>query len=204
MDLKRWLLAVLLVLGLSFPIGAAPANAALPPGNAVKDPTAILRNALPIDQPDLQELQHRLESTSDDLRAKRWSALTTTARRSQTLLVKASFDNPDGALRDQQRVQALLRFGSGEQLAIPQAAVLLQAGQTFVFRGVSPQEAQRLIGAPITPTPAAGVLVAVQTPVTLGSLQNSRFAVLKGLSANDAVVMGNLAQLRSGMVIPRK
>ena len=125
-------------------------------------------------------------------------------RRSQTLLVKASFDNPDGALRDQQRVQALLRFGSGEQLAIPQAAVLLQAGQTFVFRGVSPQEAQRLIGAPITPTPAAGALVAVQTPVTLGSLQNSRFAVLKGLSANDAVVMGNLAQLRSGMVIPRK
>ena len=86
MDLKRWLLPVLLVLGLSFSIGAAPANAALPPGNAVKDPTAILRNALPIDQSDLQELQHRLESTSDDLRAKRWSALTTTVRRSQTLL----------------------------------------------------------------------------------------------------------------------
>jgi len=86
MDLKRWLLALLVVLGLSCPIAAAPANAALPPGNAVKDPTAILRNALPIDQPELQELQHRLESTSDDLRAKRWSALTATARRSQTLL----------------------------------------------------------------------------------------------------------------------
>ena len=86
MDLKRWLLALVVVLGLSCPIGAAPASAALPPGNAVKDPTAILRNALPIDQPELQELQHRLESTSDDLRAKRWSALTATARRSQTLL----------------------------------------------------------------------------------------------------------------------
>jgi peptidylprolyl isomerase len=78
------LLAVALVIGLL----GTPARvlAALPPGNAVKDPTAILRNALPIDQPDLQELQHRLESTSDDLRAKRWSALTATARRSQTLL----------------------------------------------------------------------------------------------------------------------
>ena len=86
MDLKRWLLALLVVLGLSCPIGALPANAALPPGNAVKDPTAILRNALPIDQPELQELQHRLESTSDELRAKRWSALTATVRRSQTLL----------------------------------------------------------------------------------------------------------------------
>ena len=28
--------------------------------------------------------------------------------------------------------------------------------------------------------------------------------VLKGLSASDAVVIGNLAQLRSGMVIPRR
>jgi hypothetical protein len=28
--------------------------------------------------------------------------------------------------------------------------------------------------------------------------------VLNGLSAGDAVVIGNLAQLRSGMVIPRK
>lgn len=125
-------------------------------------------------------------------------------RRTQTLLVKATFDNPDGALRDQQRVQASLRFGSGETLAIPQAAVLLQAGQTFVFRAVSPAEAQRLIGAPITPAPPAGSLVAVQTPVTLGSLQGGRFAVLKGLNTSDAVVLGNLAQLRSGMVIPRK
>jgi RND family efflux transporter MFP subunit len=125
-------------------------------------------------------------------------------RRTQTLLVKASFDNPDGALRDQQRVQATLRFGSSEQLSIPQAAVLLQAGQTFVFKAVTVAEAQRLIGAPITPTPPAGALVAVQIPVTLGSLQGGRFAALKGLRSGDAVVLGNLAQLRSGMVIPRK
>lgn len=125
-------------------------------------------------------------------------------RRTQTLLVKASFDNPDGALRDQQRVQATLRFASRSQLAIPQAAVLLQAGQTFVFQAVSVAEAQRLIGAPITPTPPAGALVAVQVPVTLGSLQGGRFAVLKGLRSTDAVVIGNLAQLRSGMVIPQR
>ena len=125
-------------------------------------------------------------------------------RRTQTLLVKASFDNPDGSLRDQLRVQATLRFGSSPQLAIPQAAVLLQAGQTFVFQAVSAAAAQRLIGAPITPSPPAGALVAVQVPVTLGSLQGGRFAVLKGLRSGDAVVMGNLAQLRSGMVIPQR
>jgi hypothetical protein len=54
-------------------------------------------------------------------------------------------------------VQASLRFGREQKLAIPQAAVLLQAGQTFVFRAVQPAEAQRLIGAPITPAPSASV-----------------------------------------------
>lgn len=65
---------------------APAALAALPEGNAVKDPAAILRNALPLDAPRLQDLQHRLEDTSDDLRAKRWTALANTVRRSQSLL----------------------------------------------------------------------------------------------------------------------
>ncbi|MFM9100461.1 MAG: peptidylprolyl isomerase [Cyanobium sp.] len=60
--------------------------AALPQGNAVKDPEAILRNALPINAPQLQSLQHRLESTSDDLRAKRWKPLAGAVTRSQSLL----------------------------------------------------------------------------------------------------------------------
>ena len=64
----------------------AIAEAALPQGNAVTDPAAILRNALPVNAPDLQELQHRLEGTSDDLRAKRWTALTSSVRRTQSLL----------------------------------------------------------------------------------------------------------------------
>ena len=78
------LLSAILAIGLL----GAPARvlAALPPGNAVTDPAAILRDSLPIEQNDLQEMQHRLESTSDDLRAKRWSALTSSVRRSQTLL----------------------------------------------------------------------------------------------------------------------
>jgi len=78
------LLSAILAIGL---LGApARVSAALPPGNAVTDPAAILRDSLPIEQNDLQEMQHRLESTSDDLRAKRWSALTSSVRRSQTLL----------------------------------------------------------------------------------------------------------------------
>ena len=77
------LLGLALIAGL---LPAEPSWAALPQGNAVKDPSAILRNALPIEAPDLQDLQRRLESTSDDLRAKRWSALASTTKRSQSLL----------------------------------------------------------------------------------------------------------------------
>jgi RND family efflux transporter MFP subunit len=125
-------------------------------------------------------------------------------RKSQTLLVKATFENRDGALRDQQRVSANLRFDTSRSLSIPQAAMVLQAGQTFVFKAVSEMEAQRLIGQPLPIKPTSGSLMAVQIPVTLGSLQNGRYAVVKGLSVRDRVVLGNLAQLRSGMVLPQQ
>ena len=90
---------------------APVAWAALPQGNAVKDPEAILRNALPIDAPQLQDLQHRLESTSDDLRAKRWKPLAGSVTRSQALLMT-------------QRDAILKRFDSEDQAT---AALLLDA-----------------------------------------------------------------------------
>ena len=60
----------------------------LPTGNAVKDPSAILRNALPIKQIELQEIQHKLEETSDLVRGGRWPALTKTVTKCQSLLKK--------------------------------------------------------------------------------------------------------------------
>ena len=60
----------------------------LPNGNAVKDPNAILRNALPIKQVELQEIQHKLEETSDLVRGGRWPALAKTVTKCQSLLKK--------------------------------------------------------------------------------------------------------------------
>jgi len=60
----------------------------LPTGNAVKDPNAILRNALPIKQVELQEIQHKLEETSDLVRGGRWPALIKTVTKCQSLLKK--------------------------------------------------------------------------------------------------------------------
>ncbi|WP_269609211.1 peptidylprolyl isomerase [Prochlorococcus marinus] len=63
-----------------------PAVASLPKGNRLKDPYAILRNSLPIDQKELRELQNKLEDTSDDLRGSRWSAISKATSRSQFLV----------------------------------------------------------------------------------------------------------------------
>ncbi len=60
----------------------------LPTGNAVKDPNAILRNALPIKQVELQTIQHKLEETSDLVRGGRWPALTKTVTKCQSFLKK--------------------------------------------------------------------------------------------------------------------
>ena len=63
-----------------------PAIASLPNGNRLKDPYAILRNSLPIDQKELRELQNKLEDTSEDLRGSRWSAISKATSRSQFLI----------------------------------------------------------------------------------------------------------------------
>ena len=85
-EIVRGFLPGLLVALLVLLPHAPAAWAYLPKGNAVTDPEALLRNALPIQAGNLQDLQHRLEDTSDDLRAKRWNALAASVRRSQSLL----------------------------------------------------------------------------------------------------------------------
>lgn len=79
------LLALLMACTLNF-LAPTAAFAALPPGNAITDPAAILRDSLPVQQADLQDLQHRLEGTSNDLRARRWSSIQQACKRSIKLL----------------------------------------------------------------------------------------------------------------------
>ena len=84
---KLFLLPLIIILQI-FLIKPIQVLADLPTGNAVKDPYAILRNALPIKQVELQEIQHKLEETSDLVRGGRWPALTKTVTKCQSLLKK--------------------------------------------------------------------------------------------------------------------
>jgi peptidylprolyl isomerase len=119
-----------LVLGLL--LMAPAAWAALPEGNAVKDPAAILRNALPVDAPQLQDLQHRLESTSDDLRAKRWSALVNTVRRSQSLLSSRREGMLDGFKTGDRATAAALFDDLEQQLQTMAGAAETQQRDPFL------------------------------------------------------------------------
>ena len=54
---------------------AAPAQAGLPPGNAIKDPDALLRLALPFDNDAIRKVQLDLEYVISEIRGRRWSGV---------------------------------------------------------------------------------------------------------------------------------
>jgi peptidylprolyl isomerase len=61
---------------------------ALPQGNAIKDPKALLRYALPIENPDVRQLQESLEDISTQLRAnRRWGAVNSDLSRADRILL---------------------------------------------------------------------------------------------------------------------
>ena len=86
---KRWLktsLLILLLVNLSVGLSAAwwssgdsdtspKRESVLPPGNAITNPKALLRYALPIDNKPIRKIQRTLEDISDQLRAKRWKPI---------------------------------------------------------------------------------------------------------------------------------
>ena len=90
------LCAIVLLLGFD-----APASA-LPQGNAIKDPKALLRYALPIDNPDVRQLQSSLEDIATQLRAnRRWGAVNSDVSRADRILMLKSDKLLASAVEDQ-------------------------------------------------------------------------------------------------------
>ena len=88
-------LAALLITTLSFSLCSAGWSATLPTplqlaalakGDAITDPNAILRYALPIDNKSVRNLQKSLEDISKYLRGKRWSAVSRQVRDASRVL----------------------------------------------------------------------------------------------------------------------
>ena len=121
--LRRGLLLVfgaVLSLGLSAaawnPAGSAGWIAALPPGNAVKDPQVLLRRALPVQEQSILKIQAYVDSTSDLLRGKRWSDINRKLNKAMTLNSRNKTQMLACVPSDQQDDAAALIEQIGEEL----------------------------------------------------------------------------------------
>ncbi|MFM7530283.1 MAG: peptidylprolyl isomerase [Nodosilinea sp.] len=79
-----WLGSIAQAQAVSLPPGLPLAY--LPPGNAITDGRALLRNSLPIDSPETRQLQTTLEGLSEWLRSKRWGPVSRDIDRVERLL----------------------------------------------------------------------------------------------------------------------
>ncbi|XFA74267.1 peptidylprolyl isomerase [Thermosynechococcaceae cyanobacterium Okahandja] len=111
------LLVVLLWLGtlllVPTPAGALPPSplllARLPEGNAITDPKALLRWALPIDNPTVRELQKDLEQISFLVRGKQWSKIAGNISKAKAIVRDRAADLLSSIPADQQeQAKALL------------------------------------------------------------------------------------------------
>ncbi|MFW6315541.1 MAG: efflux RND transporter periplasmic adaptor subunit [Cyanobacteriota bacterium] len=100
----------------------------------------------------------------------------------QSVLVKATFSNSEGRLKDDQFVRARVIWEERTGTLIPTTAISRLGGQTFVF--VAEEE--------------EGEMVAKQKRVELGSMQGNDYQVLSGVEAGETIVTSGIMQLQDG------
>jgi RND family efflux transporter MFP subunit len=108
----------------------------------------------------------------------------------QSVLVKGQVANPGGALRASQYVRARIVWSSHEGLVLPVTAAVRINGQHFAFVA---EDAKGPDG--------KTMLVAKQRPIEVGPIVGDNYAVLKGVSAGDRVVVEGAQRLADGAPI---
>jgi RND family efflux transporter MFP subunit len=108
----------------------------------------------------------------------------------QSILVKAVFDNPKNSMRTDQFVKARLIWSSRPGVLVPTTAISRLGGQNFIF--VAENKAE---------TAGQTQLVASQRPIRLGKIVGNNQEVLEGLKPGDKIVTSGILQLRDGTPI---
>jgi RND family efflux transporter MFP subunit len=103
----------------------------------------------------------------------------------QTVLAKATVENPQGKLRIAQQVRAQITWGVHEGPVIPVLAVLRINGQFFAFVAVNESKGT----------------VARQKPLKLGDTVGNDFVVLDGLKAGEHLIVSGTQFLQDGMPV---
>ena len=113
------------------------------------------------------------------------------ANDTQSVLVKALFDNSKNLLRADQYVKARVIWSQSPGVLVPVTAVSRVAGQNFVF--VAQQNSNAQQGQP--------QFTAQQKPVKLGTIQGNDQQVLEGLNSGEKVVVSGILNLSNGAPI---
>lgn len=107
----------------------------------------------------------------------------------QTVLIKASFPNATGKLRDGQKVEAKIVWNNEPGILIPTTAISRVGSKSFVFV----VEQQTADGKPQQ--------VVRQRLIELGNIQDASYQVIKGLEVGDSIAVSNILKLRDGATI---
>ncbi|QLE44568.1 efflux RND transporter periplasmic adaptor subunit [Nostoc sp. C052] len=108
----------------------------------------------------------------------------------QTILIKALFDNPNGQLRADQLVRARVFWNQRPGVLIPTTAMTRIGGDTFVYVVETEQSPQGI-----------SQQVARQRQVKLGEIKGNNYQVIEGLQPEDKVIISGLLNLRDGVAI---
>ena len=107
----------------------------------------------------------------------------------QTILVKAIYNNQENRLRTDQIVRARVIWEQQPGITVPTTAINRIGAQSFVF--VVREENQD----------GQQMLIAKQTPVELGSIQGQSYQVISGLKPGDRIVTEGVVKLRDGAAV---
>ncbi len=119
---------------------------------------------------------------------------------SQSVQVKARFQNPGGELRTEQFARARVIWATRPGVLVPITAVSRLGGENFVFVATPYKDSKCEAAAPAAPGAAQiepEQTVAVQKPVQLGRIVDNDQEVVEGLSANERIVVSGILQLQN-------
>ena len=108
----------------------------------------------------------------------------------QSILIKALFDNSQNQLRADEYIRARVIWERRPGVFVPTTAVVRLAGETFVYVAKKPDSSLE--------NPE---FIAQQKRVKLGNIRGNNYQVLEGLRAGEKIIVSGILNLRDGTPI---
>ncbi|MEM1392772.1 MAG: efflux RND transporter periplasmic adaptor subunit [Cyanobacteria bacterium P01_D01_bin.116] len=108
----------------------------------------------------------------------------------QSILIKALYNNPNNQLRADEYVRARVIWERRPGVLIPAASIVRLAGETFVYVAKKPDNLQAKSG-----------FIAKQKRVKLGNIRGNNYQVLEGLRQGERIIVSGILNLRDGAAI---